>query len=238
MKATILTLFPEMFPGPLGYSLAGKALEDGVWSLDTVDLKAFGLGKHLQVDDTPYGGGAGMVMRPDAIGDALDSAISEYDDTPHLVYLSPKGALFNQNKALEFTTKKNIVILSARFEGIDERVLQHYPIEEVSLGDFVLFGGETAAMVMLDACVRLLPGVVGDSASLEEDSFSGDFADLLEYPHYTRPDTWNGHTVPDVLLSGNHDAIRAWRLEQAISLTKARRKDLWERYKARHVLDE
>lgn len=232
-QATILTLFPEMFPGPLGYSLAGKALDSGVWSLNAVNIKEFGIGKHKQVDDTPYGGGAGMVMRPDVLSKAVASVCAdETHSVPHFVYLTPRGKVFNQQKALEFTKRKNVVIVCGRFEGVDERFITKYGIEEVSVGDFILSGGEVAAMTVLDACVRLLPGVLGSKDTLVEESFSeqSTYQFLLEYPQYTRPAVWDGDNVPEVLLSGDHKAIDAWRLRQAETITKERRKDLWERY--------
>lgn len=232
---SVLTLFPEMFPGPLGYSLAGQALDKGIWSLDTVNLRDFGLGTHKQVDDTPFGGGAGMVLRPDAIGPAIDHVIEKHkENKPELIYLSPRGEQFTQQHALEFTNTQNIAIVCGRFEGIDERIIQHYRIREISMGDFILSGGEPAALIMMDACIRLLPGVVGTNATHDEESFSvdGPYAHLLEYPHYTRPAEWRGIHVPDVLASGHHQAIANWRLEQAKALTEQRRKDLWEQHKA------
>ena len=233
LKATILTLFPEMFPGALGTSLTGKALDKGIWSLDTVNIREFGIGKHQQVDDMPYGGGAGMVMRPDVLSDAIEVTTANIPQKDrNIIYLTPRGRVFNQRKALEFTKRKNIVIVCGRFEGVDERIMEHYDIEEVSVGDFVLSGGEIAAFSILDACVRLLPDVLGSSDTLIEESFSeqGGYESLLEYPHYTRPAVWNGKEVPEVLRSGDHKAINEWRLRQAEMITKERRKDLWEQY--------
>ena len=213
-------------------SLAGKSLDTGIWSLNTVNIKDFGLGKHRQVDDTPYGGGAGMVMRPDVLSQAIDSVRDSSSDTPHMIYLTPRGKVFNQQKALEFTSAKKVVIVCGRFEGIDERVIKKYNIEEVSVGDFILSGGEIAAISVLDACIRLLPGVLGSADTLVEESFSeqGNYQCLLEYPHYTRPSVWDDKNVPDVLLSGDHKAVHDWRLRQAEEITKKRRKDLWDRY--------
>ena len=226
----MLTLFPDMFPGTLGQSLAGKALNEGIWTLETVDIKSFGLGKHRTVDDTPAGGGPGMVMRPDVLASAIDHVIA--DDTARaqkLVYLSPRGQQFNQEMAHQWAADGGVTLICGRFEGVDERVLEARQVEEVSLGDFVLSGGEPAAIAMLDAVIRLLPGVVGDDAVLESESFE---SGLLEYPQYTRPQEWEGRKLPDVLLSGHHGEIEAWRREKAEDITRARRPDLWTRYVA------
>ncbi len=221
----VLTIFPEMFPGPVGRSLAGRALEDGLWSLETVDIRDFARDKHRSVDDTPFGGGAGMVMRPDVIGDAL-AAVS--DAGAPLIYLSPRGRLLDQARVRALASGPGMSLLCGRFEGVDERVLEAHEIEEVSLGDFVLSGGEPAAIALIDACVRLLPGVVGQADSLAEESFADG---LLEYPHYTRPREWRGRRVPDVLLSGHHERVREWRLAEAERSTRERRPDLWRRYR-------
>ena len=221
----VLTIFPEMFPGPVGRSLAGRALEDGLWSLETVDIRDFARDKHRSVDDTPFGGGAGMVMRPDVIGDAL-AAVS--DVGAPLIYLSPRGRLLDQARVRALASGPGMSLLCGRFEGVDERVLEAHEIEEVSLGDFVLSGGEPAAIALIDACVRLLPGVVGQADSLAEESFADG---LLEYPHYTRPREWRGRRVPDVLLSGHHERVREWRLAEAERSTRERRPDLWRRYR-------
>lgn len=222
----VFTLFPELFPGVLGASVTGRALDQGLWDLEAINLRDFAHGKHRQVDDTPCGGGAGMVMRPDVIHDALASRYK--DQKPkRLIYLSPRGVPFSQKLAQEFANEGEIGLLCGRFEGVDQRVLDAWDVEEVSLGDFVLSGGEIAAQALIDATVRLVPGVLGASESLEEESFT---SGLLEYPHYTRPREWNDCNVPQVLLSGNHREIYAWRKEQAESLTKARRPDLWARY--------
>lgn len=230
--ATILTLFPEMFPGPLGHSLAGQALEDGRWRLKTVDIRDFARDKHRTVDDTPFGGGPGMVMRPDvvdaAISAAKDTAKGQTKDVP-LIYLTPRGRPMRQDKVQELANGAGMDVLCGRFEGIDARVLEAHDVEEISLGDFVLSGGEPAAIALTDACVRLLPGVIGSDKSLEEESFN---RGLLEYPHFTRPQNWDGRAVPEVLLSGHHEKIRAWRLAEAEAATKARRPDLWSRYTA------
>ncbi|HEX2447882.1 MAG TPA: tRNA (guanosine(37)-N1)-methyltransferase TrmD [Methyloceanibacter sp.] len=227
-RATVLTIFPEMFPGPLGLSLAGKALADGKWALDVIDIRAFAIDKHRSVDDTPAGGGAGMVMRADIAATAIDAARASMPPGAPTIYLSPRGYPFMQEQARELAEKPGLVLLCGRFEGIDERVLQARNVEEISIGDYVLSGGELAAQVVIDAVVRLLPGVAGNEGSLAEESFA---AGLLEYPHYTRPRDWEGRTIPDVLLSGDHKKIAEWRREQAEKLTKQRRPDLWERHK-------
>jgi len=280
MRAIVLTLFPEMFPGPLGCSLAGKALKKGLWSLEALDIRSFAQDKHKTVDDSPYGGGVGMVMKPDVVDAAVEHAKARMPDA-RIIYTTPRGIpltqpLVNQLKNL------NLIILCGRFEGVDQRVVDHHGMLEVSLGDFVLSGGEIAALALLDACVRLLPGVIGKEEALAEESFSfplslegrgwraapgegdcrrqafghphasdcasglssaappsrgskkeeksfaqaSEYAGLLEYPHYTRPSLWKGNAVPDVLLSGNHEEIKAWRLEQAKNITKMRRPDL------------
>ena len=218
----VLTIFPEMFPGPLGASLLGKALARGLWRLDTTDLRDFAEGKHRSVDDTPFGGGAGMVMRPDVVAAAIDAAAPKADPRPK-VYLSPRGRRFTQRTAEAWAAGPGIVLLCGRYEGVDQRVIEARGFEEVSAGDFVLTGGEVAAMLMLDATLRLLPGVVGDEASLAEESFADG---LLEYPHYTRPQSWEGRDVPAVLLSGHHARIEAWRQAEARRVTAERRPDL------------
>ena len=222
-RTSIITLFPEMFPGPLGHSLAGKALENGIWSLETIQLRNFAPGRHHAVDDTPFGGGAGMVMRADVIDAALDSAA---DDRP-LICLTPRGRRFNQEEAVRLSRGSGVILLCGRYEGIDQRVIDARAMEEVSLGDFVLSGGEPGALVLLDAVIRLLPGVMGAADSADEESFSNG---LLEYPHFTRPAEWRGRRVPDVLLSGHHGAVAAWRHAEAERITKERRPDLWAAY--------
>ena len=223
-RASVLTLFPGMFPGPLGASLAGKALEEGIWALDALDIRRFASDKHASVDDTPFGGGAGMVMRPDV----LDRALAFIEDRPGpRIYLSPRGRLLEQARVKELAQGPGVVLLCGRYEGIDERVIEARELEEVSLGDFVLSGGEPAAIALIDAAVRLLPGVMGAAEGLVEESFE---AGLLEYPHYTRPREWQGRTVPEVLISGHHEKIRAWRRAEAEKVTAARRPDLWSRY--------
>jgi len=222
--AKVLTLFPEMFPGPLAHSLAGKALTEGLWSLDAVNIRDFATDRHSTVDDTPFGGGPGMVMRADVIDAAIDDAAIA--GAP-LVYLTPRGTPLSQEIAAELADGPGVTLICGRYEGVDQRVLDARDVTEISLGDFVLSGGEPAALALLDACVRLLPGVMGAEASLEEESFA---RGLLEYPHYTRPAEWCGRKVPDVLLSGHHRNIYAWRMEQAEMITQARRPDLWDRY--------
>jgi len=228
--ATVLTLFPEMFPGPLGQSLAGKALGAGLWALETVDIRDFAGDKHRTVDDAPFGGGPGMVMRPDVLDAAIAATLAREPAGRPLIYLSPRGRLLDQARVRELAAGPGTVLLCGRFEGVDERVLEARAIEEVSLGDFVLSGGEPAAIALLDATVRLLPGVVGAPATLEEESFVGG---LLEYPHYTRPAEWQGRSVPEVLLSGHHERVRAWRLKTAQDVTRRRRPDLWQSHAAR-----
>ena len=227
--ATVLTLFPEMFPGSLGLSLAGRALERGIWSLQAHDLRAHGIGRHRAVDDTPFGGGAGMVMRPDVL-DAAISACVPPDDRRPLVYLTPRGRRLQQDDLRRYAAGPGIVLLCGRYEGVDERVLEARAVDQVSIGDYVLSGGEPAALVLLDGAVRLLPGVMGGEASALEESFA---AGLLEYPHYTRPAEWQGRAVPQPLLSGDHAAIAAWRRSAAERDTGARRPDLWELSRAR-----
>lgn len=225
-NARILTLFPEMFPGPLGLSLAGKALEQNLWSLEAVDIRDFATDRHGTVDDTPFGGGPGMVMRPDVIDRALASV---EDQAGPVIYLTPRGRPLDQAAVQEFARQPGLTILCGRYEGVDERVIEARAMVEVSLGDFVLSGGEPAALALVDACVRLLPGVMGDAVSLDEESFE---SGLLEYPHYTRPAEWQGRCVPEVLVSGHHEKIRAWRRAQAERITQDRRPDLWSRHSA------
>ena len=222
--ATVITLFPEAFPGTLGLSLTGKALEAGLWRLETVQLRDFGEGRHRNVDDTPAGGGAGMVLRPDVMGRAIDHAQGLAPQGAPLIYLSPRGRRFDQAMARDLAAGPGATLICGRFEGLDERVIEHYRIAEVSLGDFVLTGGEIAAQAMLDATVRLLPGVLGNQASAEEESHS---AGLLEHPQYTRPTEWMGRAIPPVLQSGHHGEIARWRSEMAEQITRERRPDLW-----------
>ena len=225
-QATVLTLFPEMFPGPLGVSLAGKALGNGTWSLDAVDIRSFATDAHRTVDDSPFGGGPGMVLRPDVV----DAALAAQTQPGPRIYLSPRGRVLDQQRIRDLAAGPGLVVLCGRFEGLDQRVIEERQLEEVSLGDFVLSGGEPAAIALIDACVRLLPGVVGAAETLIEESFE---AGLLEYPHYTRPQLWRGRAVPEILLSGNHAKIKAWRRAEAEAATRTRRPDLWERYRSR-----
>jgi tRNA (guanine37-N1)-methyltransferase len=225
--ATVLTIFPEMFPGPLGHSLAGKALREGLWRLETVDIRDFARDKHRPVDDAPFGGGPGMVMRPDIV----DAAVAGAPGQGPLIYLSPRGRPLDEARVRALAAGPGVRLLCGRFEGVDERVIEARAMEEVCLGDFVLSGGEPAAIVLIDACVRLLPGVVGDAGALEEESFA---RGLLEYPQYTRPQSWQGRAVPEILLSGHHEEIRRWRAAQAEAATRQRRPEVWERYLARH----
>ena len=225
-KAKVLTLFPEMFPGPLGLSLAGQGLEAGSWALEAVDIRDFTADKHRTVDDPPFGGGPGMVIRPDVVSEAIDAAAGA-DPSLALIYLTPRGRPLTQARVGELARGPGIVLLCGRYEGLDERVLDAHGLDEISLGDFVLTGGEAAAIAVIDACVRLLPGVVGAPESLIDESFENG---LLEYPQYTRPREWRGRTVPEVLVSGDHEKVKAWRRHQAEAITRERRPDLWARY--------
>ncbi len=254
--ATVLTLFPDMFPGPLGFSLAGRALDQQIWALNTLNIRDFATDKHHSVDDTPAGGGAGMVMRADVVGAALENlgygpakegqetgenakdtaAISAGETRPKplsqnapLLYLSPRGKPLSQSRVKDLAAGGGVTLLCGRFEGLDERVIEHFGIEEVSIGDYVLSGGEPAALVLLDAVIRLLPGVLGAPETLAEESFEDG---LLEYPHYTRPVTWQGEDIPEVLASGHHGKIAQWRQAERERITKERRPDLWRRYMA------
>lgn len=226
-RASILTIFPEMFPGPLALSLAGKALASGIWSLDTHDIRSAATDKHRTVDDTPAGGGPGMVMKADVLARALDTV--PHDHRPRLL-MSPRGKPLTQARVAHLANGLGVVIVCARFEGVDERLIALRKLEEVSLGDFVLSGGEPAAIALIDACVRLLPGVIGKEASIAEESFADG---LLEYPQYTRPPAFEGEPIPEVLVSGDHAKIKAWRRAEAERLTRERRPDLWAAYQAR-----
>ena len=230
-RASVLTLFPGMFPGPLGQSLAGRGLSGGAWSLEVREIREVATDRHRKVDDTPFGGGAGMVMRPDII----DAALALVADDRPMIYLTPRGRPLSQARVRDLAAGPGVVLLCGRFEGVDERVIEARGLEEVSIGDYVLSGGEPAALVLLDACVRLLPGVMGAAESASEESFSpGAYAGLLEYPHYTRPAAWQGRAVPDVLLSGHHAAVAAWRRGEAERITRERRPDLWAAYQLAH----
>lgn len=225
MNVTVLTLYPEMFPGFLGYSLAGKAMQEGLWSLNAVNIRDFATDSYGTVDDLPFGGGAGMVMKPDV----LDRALKASYKTGPLLYMTPKGKPLSQQRVMELAKEPALTILCGRFEGVDERVLESWPFEEISIGDYVLSGGEPAALTLLDAVLRYVPNVLGNHDSLVEESFSNG---LLEYPHYTRPQVWEGKAVPEVLVSGHHKNIENWRLSQSETLTKERRPDIWEKYLA------
>ncbi|PLW76280.1 tRNA (guanosine(37)-N1)-methyltransferase TrmD [Cohaesibacter celericrescens] len=222
--ATVLTLYPDMFPGPLGTSLAGRAMVKGLWSLDAVQIRDFAEGKHRNVDDTPAGGGAGMVLRPDVLARAIDHTTLEGDTRPRIL-LSPRGKPLTQKKVRQLKDAGGAVLLCGRFEGVDQRVIDGRDLEEISIGDYILSGGELGAMVLLDAVVRLLPGVMGKEASGEDESFE---SGLLEYPHYTRPSVWEDRPIPDILSSGHHGNIAKWRHQQAVALTGERRPDLYE----------
>ncbi len=223
LNVTVLTVFPELFPGFLGYSLTGKALEEQKWQLQAVNIRDYAFDRHKSVDDTPCGGGAGMIMRPDVLGRAIEANHTR----GRIIYMSPKGRPLTQKLAHELSLEEELTIVCGRFEGIDERVIEAYNVEEISIGDYILTGGEQAAQIMLDAVVRLLPGVLGNEASLEDESFENF---LLEYPQYTRPTEWEGRSVPEVLLSGHHRKIADWRREQAEIATKAKRPDLFKKY--------
>jgi tRNA (guanine37-N1)-methyltransferase len=229
--ATVLTLYPEMFPGPLGVSLAGRAREEGTWSLETVQIRDFAIDKHKTVDDTPAGGGAGMVLRVDVLAAAVDHAATLHPHSPILA-MTPRGKSLTQARVRELAAGPGVIVLCGRFEGFDERIFSARPIEEVSLGDIVLSGGEPAAIMLLDACIRLLPGVMGAPSSGSEESFENG---LLEYPHYTRPVEWEGRTIPEVLRSGDHAKIAAWRKHRSEIDTRSRRPDLWERHEGARV---
>ena len=224
-RATVLTLFPDLFPGPLGASLAGRALSAGIWCLDAVNIRDHASDRHRTVDDTPFGGGAGMVLRPDII----DCAIATVADDRPILCLTPRGMPFTQPLATSLASGPGVILLAGRYEGIDQRVIDARGMQEISIGDYVLSGGELPALVVLDACVRLLPGVMGTADSAIEESFTNN---LLEYPHYTRPADWQGRAVPQVLLSGHHAEVAAWRREQAERTTRLRRPDLWARHEA------
>jgi tRNA (guanine37-N1)-methyltransferase len=221
----ILTLFPEMFPGLLGFSLPGKALENGIWNLNAIQIRDFATDKHKTVDDTPYGGGAGMVMKPDV----LDAALKSLPVGTRKIYLSPRGKKLDQALLHNLTASPHVALLCGRYEGIDQRVIDAHGLEEVSLGDFVLAGGEVAAMALIEGVVRLLPGVLGNTETVDEESFANG---LLEYPHFTKPAVWDGQPVPEILLSGDHAKVKEWRLNQAKALTQNRRPDLWQQYQA------
>lgn len=229
--ATVLTLFPEMFPGPLGQSLAGRALGEKIWALDCVNIRDFGLGRHRAVDDTPFGGGAGMVMRPDVLDAAIGSVAGRHADAASggrpLIALTPRGAPLTQVRVRDLAAGPGAILLCGRYEGFDQRALDANGAEEISVGDYVLSGGEIAALALLDAVVRLLPGVMGAADSAAEESFA---EPLLEYPHFTRPAEWCGRAVPEILLSGHHRAVADWRRAEAETITRARRPDLWTRY--------
>ena len=223
LNVTVLTVFPELFPGFLGYSLTGKALEEQKWQLQAVNIRDYAFERHKSVDDTPCGGGAGMIMRPDVLGRAIEANHTR----GRIIYMSPKGRPLTQKLVHELSREEELTIVCGRFEGIDERVIEAYNVEEISIGDYILTGGEQAAQIMLDAVVRLLPGILGNEASLEDESFENF---LLEYPQYTRPTEWEGRSVPEVLLSGHHRKIADWRREQAEIATKAKRPDLFKKY--------
>ncbi len=219
----ILTLFPELFPGPLGASITGAALKKNLWSFEAINIRNYAKDKHQTVDDTPCGGGAGMVLKPDVVADAIENNLT---NKTKIIYLSPRGKTLTQQKAQELAKEKEIMLLCGRYEGVDQRVLDEFQIEEISIGDYVLSGGELAAYVLIDAVLRNVSGVLGADESLHEESFSGNLENLLEYPHYTKPQEWRGRKVPEVLIQGHHKKINEWRREKAIEITKKNRPDL------------
>ena len=225
LLARIFTLYPEFFPGPLGKGIYGKALAEKIWKLETINIRDYATDKHKTVDDTTYGGGSGMLIKPDVLANSLDKNLKTKEK---IIYLSPRGKLFNQEMAKKISNEETVNLICGHFEGVDQRVIESRNIEGVSIGDFILSGGESAAFVMLDAIIRLLPGVLGNETSTEEESFENG---LLEYPQYTKPQIWEEKTVPDVLLSGDHAKIKDWRLSQSEAITRDRRPDLWQKYK-------
>lgn len=245
LKVKILTLFPELFPGPLDLSITGRALRNNIWSLEVIDIRKFAKDKHHTVDGTIIGGGVGMVLRPDILADAIEFAKTKADNF-EIIYMSPRGERLTQRLSEEFAKKnKNMIVICGRFEGIDQRIIEYYDIKEISIGDYVLTGGEIAAYAFLDSCIRLLPGTLSDDSVFAEESFGGKLANeesknryhhLLEYPQYTKPISWKGKDVPDILLSGHHENIKKWKLQQAEECTKRRRPDLWELYKKNNKL--
>ena len=229
----ILTLFPEMFPGPVGCSLAGKALQNKIWKLSVTDIREFANSKSYRVDDAPFGGGSGMIMRPDILDSALRSLKINNKKSHTLIYPTPRGKMLNQSMIRKLAKKKEITIICGRYEGVDERFIKSNKVEEISIGDYLLSGGELAAIVIIDSCLRLLPGVLGNKKSLDEETFE---TGLLEYPHYTRPQKWKGLKVPKVLISGHHKKIQEWRYKKSLQITKKRRSDLWKQFKENKVL--
>ncbi len=227
----VITLYPEMFPGALKYSVTGKALENKLWSIEIINMRDFGCGKHKNVDDSPAGGGAGMILRADVVSRSLDSATADLDtlnETWPIICLTPRGNPLSQKISKTFANSNGMIVLCGKFEGVDERVIKKWKMLEVSIGDFIISGGEIAAMALIDSCVRHIPGVLGNKESNKRESFTND---LLEYPQYTRPANWNGLKIPHVLLSGHHEKIEAWRTQKALNITKKRRPDLWKKYK-------
>ena len=225
-QAVVLTSFPEMFPGPLGFSLAGQGLRDKLWAIESINIRDFTVGKYNSIDDATFGGGPGMVMRPDVVDGAIKYSEKYFSSLP-LLYLTPRGKRINQKKITELSNGPGVRIICGRYEGLDQRIIDVHNVEEINIADLILSGGEPAAIILLDACIRLLRGIIGNIESLDNESFKND---LLEYPHYTRPQGWKGHKVPEILLSGNHEKINQWRLKQSRLVTKERRPDLWAQY--------
>lgn len=229
LNVSVLTLFPQLFPGPLGVSVIGRALEKQLWQLNIEDIRKFATDKYKSVDDYPAGGGVGMIFKPDVLGAAIEAAQNKLGGSK-TIYLSPRGQIFNQKLAAQLLSYQNLILVCARFEGIDQRVIEHYKMEEISVGDYILAGGEVAAFAVLESCIRLIPGVLGKDHSSKEESFCTDtpYEFLLEYDQYTKPNVWNGYEIPSVLLSGNHKEISKWRLQNACERTKKYRPDLWQ----------
>ncbi|MBP9791730.1 MAG: tRNA (guanosine(37)-N1)-methyltransferase TrmD [Rickettsiales bacterium] len=228
----VLTIFPELFPGTLGVSVLNRSLSEDIWKLDVINIRDFAKDKHKHVDEYVIGGGSGMLLKPDVLGDAIDNSLQEWSGQSYrVIYMSPRGVVLNQKLSQNISSSQKIIIICGRFEGIDERVIEYYNIEEVSIGDYILSGGEIAAQVLIDSCVRLLPGVLGNTESAEEESFSIgiDHSNILEYPHYTKPQEWRGMKVPEILFSGNHASIQEWRMKQALEKTKQQRLDLYSK---------
>jgi tRNA (guanine37-N1)-methyltransferase len=237
LRVKILTLFPDLFPGPLGHSITGRALKQGIWTLEAINIRDFARDRYHTVDGPAIGGGIGMILKPDVLADAIEYAKADEDDY-NIFYMSPRGQKLNQKLAEEVSGKKKMIIICGRFEGIDQRIIDHYQITEISIGDYVLTGGEIAAHVLLDSCVRLLPGVLSDSSVFTEESFGNDpvYNHLLEYPQYTKPLSWQGRNVPDILLTGHHENIKKWKLQQAEAYTRKYRPDLWALYQKTNKL--
>lgn len=239
LNVSVLTLFPELFPGPLGISVLGRALSNNLWNLQVIDIRKFATDKYKSIDDYSIGGGAGMIFKPDVLGAAIEDTKGRMKNNPRIVHLSPRGNVFNQKMARQLLSTTDLILICARFEGIDQRIIDYYKIEEISIGDYILTGGEVAAFAILESCIRLIPGVLGGDESIKDESFSPDtkYECLLEYDQYAKPVAWKGMHVPDVLLSGNHKSVQDWRFSNACKRTQERRPDLWELYMKRRKDD-